>query len=164
MFLLVKFSFNLFQFPYSITTCHSLFLGDRETFFVFVECNVYRSFGPQYEPELNPVCPCANWPCVPLRTLASCIADVRSSLLFGSAVSHFTFTFCRSFSAILHPSVWAFSLLFCLLTGFADFLSHSCFFHSDHMPSHFRPFCFNIVYQDNAVGIATHYGLDGLGI
>ena len=67
----------------------------------------------------------------------------------------------------LHPpsiSVWVFSLVFCLLTGFTNFLSHLSFFHSDHMPSHFRSFCFNILYQDSTVGRATQYMMDGPGI
>jgi hypothetical protein len=67
----------------------------------------------------------------------------------------------------LHPpsiSVSFISLLFCLLTGFTDSPSQFCFFHSDHIPSHFRPFCFNIRYRDSTVGIATDYGLDGPGI
>jgi len=42
MFFLVKCSFNLFQFPYSITTCHSLFLGDQETFLFLWNVSVYQ--------------------------------------------------------------------------------------------------------------------------
>jgi hypothetical protein len=117
----------------------------KHFFFGFVghKCSSESLFGPYHERVLNPACPCADWLCVPLRTLAFCIAHVLSSLLFGSSVSHFTTPFVDH---SLHPpsiSVWAFSLLFCLLTGFTDSLSHSCFFHSVHMSSHCRPFCFN---------------------
>lgn len=67
----------------------------------------------------------------------------------------------------LHPptiSVWVFSLLFCLLTWIANSLSHSYFFHSDYMPSHIRPFCFNILFWDSAGSTVTCYRLDGLRI